>query len=324
MKFIQSILAFAVLFVSVSNAQDPEHSFKETYEVSVPAQLMISTSDGNIDVTSSPGNKIEVFFIATKNNEVLHITREELEKELILEVLHERNDLKITVKYRNEHLSFIPKDRIEVNFRINTPRETVTNLNTSDGNVSLDGLDGEQQCRTSDGNIRIDNVSGSVVGKTSDGDVSVRQVKGPVEIATSDGNINLSYITGDIESSTSDGNIVLANINGNTSAKTSDGNINFSELSGSFDGVTSDGNIRGNFVELKKQLTVRTGDGNIDITLPGQLGLDLDITGESLHIPLNNFSGRSDERVIRGKQNGGGIPVNLSASDGRVTLAYRP
>jgi DUF4097 and DUF4098 domain-containing protein YvlB len=116
---------------------------------------------------------------------------------------------------------------------------------------------------------------------------------------------------------------VLSKVDGNTSSKTSDGHITFEELSGSFTGITSDGNIRGNFVLLKGQLTVRTGDGNIDITLPDQLGLDLDITGESLHVPLNNFSGRSDEKIIRGKSNGGGIPVNLSASDGSVTLAYQ-
>ena len=73
---------------------------------------------------------------------------------------------------------------------------------------------------------------------------------------------------------------------------------------------------------LSKELTVRTGDGNISVTIPDKLGLDLDIKGESLDIPLNNFSGRSDENVIVGKSNGGGIPVNLSTS-GNVRLSYR-
>jgi DUF4097 and DUF4098 domain-containing protein YvlB len=124
-------------------------------------------------------------------------------------------------------------------------------------------------------------------------------------------------------SSTSDGNIRIINVDGNTSSKTSDGHITFDGLKGSFTGVTSDGNIRGSFAVLRKELIARTGDGNIDITIPDKVGLDLDIKGESLHVPLNSFSGRSDEDVIKGKANGGGIPVSLSTSDGSVTLAYR-
>ena len=323
MKKIQSLLAFCVLFVSVTNAQEVEHSFKETYDMSLPAQLMISSSDGNIDVIGSGGNEIQVFYIARRNNKVLKINREALEKELILEVSHDKNSLKITVKNRKEDFSFFSTDRIHVNFRIHVPKETLSDLKTSDGNISLAGLSGDQQCKTSDGNIRIANVAGNITGRTSDGDVSAKEIKGSVGIGTSDGNIELSNIVGDVVSSTSDGNIMLSNVEGNTSAKTSDGHITFKELSGSLTGSTTDGNIRGSFVQLKRQLTARTGDGNIDITIPDQLGLDLDINGESLHVPLNNFSGRSDERLIRGTSNGGGIPVKLSTSDGNVTLAYR-
>ena len=103
--------------------------------------------------------------------------------------------------------------------------------------------------------------------------------------------------------------------------KTSDGNINFKDLSGSLSASTSDGNVSGNLVRLTEELSVRTSDGDIRITVPSRLGLDLDIKGESLHVPLNNFSGRSDEKRIQGKSNGGGIPVTMSTS-GDVTLTY--
>ena len=323
MKKLQSLLVFCMLFVSATYAQEVEHSFKETYDMSLPVQLMVYSSDGNIDVVSSQGNKIEVFYVARRNNKVLKVSREAVEEELILEVTHDKNSLKIVVKNRKEDFSFFSTDRIHVNFRIHVPKETLSDLKTSDGNISLVGLTGDQQCKTSDGNIRIANVQGNITGRTSDGDISVNEVKGSVGISTSDGNVELNNIVGDVTSSTSDGNIMLTNVEGNTSAKTSDGHITFKELSGSLTGSTTDGNIRGNFVQLKRQLTARTGDGNIDITIPDQLGLDLDINGESLHVPLNNFSGKSDERYIRGTSNGGGIPVKLSTSDGNVTLAYR-
>jgi hypothetical protein len=312
-----------MLFASVGYAQSHEYSFKETYKMSLPAQLAISSSDGNIDVVPSEGNDIEVFYIVKRDNRLLKIDRKALEEELTLEVSHEANSLKITVKYPDDYFRGFSRNRMNVNFEIHTPTQTVCSLHTSDGNISLAGLKGNQELKTSDGNIRITNAAGNVTGRSSDGDVNVDDIKGSVETHTSDGNIDISNIVGDVLASTSDGNITISRAEGNTSLKTSDGHITFKELTGSFSGVTSDGNIKGSFIQLKKELTARTGDGNIDITIPDRMGLDLDIKGESLHVPLNSFSGRSDEDVIKGKANGGGIPVNLSTSDGSVTLAYR-
>lgn len=322
MKALPFLLAGA-LVASEAYGQEPESSFKETYNVSLPAQLSISSSDGNIEVKQSGGRDIEVFYIVRRNGKLLNIDRKALEEELKLEVVHDANTLKITVKYPDDHFHGFSMNRMEVSFEIHTPKETACDLATSDGNISLDGLAGDQHVRTSDGNISITNVNGDVTGKTSDGDIRADKVSGSVKVATSDGNIALTAIVGDIESSTSDGNISLANVQGNASSKTSDGHIDFKNLSGSFTGSTSDGNISGTFSQLKGNLTARTSDGNIDITIPAKMGLDLDIKAESMNVPLENFSGRSDKKVIQGKSNGGGIPVKLSSSDGRVSLAAR-
>jgi hypothetical protein len=75
-------------------------------------------------------------------------------------------------------------------------------------------------------------------------------------------------------------------------------------------------------VTLKKQLVVSTSDGNISITIPDKLGLDLDIRGEAIDVPLNNFTGKSDKKFIKGQSNGGGIAVSLSSSDGNVRVVY--
>lgn len=322
MKLLQTV-SLCLVCASGIYAQPPEYSFKETYDVSLPAQLVLSTSDGNIQVIPSSDHAIEVCYIARRNNKVLKIDRKALEEELTLEVLHEGNSVKISVKYPNENAWASSRDRIQVGFEIHAPTEAVCNLRTSDGNISLEGLTGAQQLKTSDGNIRVANVKGNVTGRTSDGEIDLSEINGSVEVSTSDGNVEISNIDGDVSASTSDGNIVLSDVQGNTSSKTSDGHITFNELSGSFTGTTSDGNIRGTFVQLKDKLTARTSDGNIDITIPRKVGLDLDIKGASLNVPLDNFSGRSDKEVIQGKSNGGGIPVKLFASDGKVSLASR-
>lgn len=323
MKIFVTFLAVSLLSLSVGIAQNKEYSFKEKYRVTLPAQLRVSSSDGNIEVVPSDGDEIEVFYIVKRNVTLLRVNKEDLDKELILNVVHSGNSLEITVKYKDEKWIGNDWNRMNIHFEIHTPKQTAVNLHTSDGNISITGLTGDQKCKTSDGHIDVTGVTGNITGNTSDGHVVINEIKGTVNVSTSDGNIKLNNIAGDVESSTSDGNIDIVSITGNITAKTSDGYITFKEVSGSFTGITSDGNIKGNLLKLNKGLSAKTGDGNIDITIPDKLGLDLDIKGESLHVPLDNFSGRSDEKYIQGKSNGGGIPVNLSTSDGNIRLTYR-
>lgn len=321
MKTLLSLITFTIVF-AISNTQDAQYSFKDSYELATPAQVSVSSSDGNIEAIAFEGKKTEVFYIVKKNNKLLNISRQELEKEVSLEVVQTGSDLSIVVKYKNEFSLFDWRDRMVVSFRLQVPRETACDLRSSDGNISMKGLTRNQKCRTSDGDVNIADIAGSVIASTSDGNITVKKVRGSVEVKTSDGNIHLEEITGDAKAGTSDGNIGVHKTSGNTSVKTSDGDIVFKDLSGSLTAHTSDGNISGNVLELKKELTVRTSDGNISVAIPDRLGLDLDIRGESLDVPLANFSGHSDEKVIKGKSNGGGIPINLSTS-GHVTLSFR-
>jgi DUF4097 and DUF4098 domain-containing protein YvlB len=257
-----------------------------------------------------------------KGPKLLKIDRNELEQEHIVESNKTSNSVQIRVRRRHENRSFNFEQTIGVHFKVYVPKETACLLKTSDGDISLSKLISDQECRTSDGSITIADVSGNVTGRTSDGDVRIKQIKGGVDVGTSDGNIVLAGVAGDVQASTSDGNIDLDKVNGNIVAKTSDGSIGFREISGSFRASTSDGNIKGNVTELKKELSLKTSDGNIDVRVPADLGLDLDIKAESIDVPFKNFTGKFDKKFVRGQSNGGGIPVVLSTSGGSVTLSY--
>jgi len=325
MKTIALLLITLVTILPETKAQHDDYSFKETYNVNSPVQLLVSSFDGNIEVSNSNENEIQVFYIARKNGRILKINREELEKEVILEVTPENNSLKINVKSKWENKAksiFQSTDEVHVSFKVLVPKQTNCDLHSSDGNIRIAGLTSSQQLKTSDGNIEIININGDVNGRTSDGNIRLNEIVGDVEVGTSDGNIAIERVKGSVISSTSDGNIELERVSGNINVKTSDGDIYFSNIEGSFKGITSDGNVKGNFTKLGNELTVRTGDGNITINIPDNLGLDLDISGESLNVPLKNFSGKSDKKSIHGKSNGGGIPVNLSTSDGHITLNH--
>jgi DUF4097 and DUF4098 domain-containing protein YvlB len=321
MKSLMALVAVILAAGVTGTAQDAKYSFKESFTLNSPSQVKISSSDGNIDVVAIPGTKTDVFFIVKKNNKLMNISRDQLEKEIDLDITQNGGNLTIAVKYKNEFNVMDWKDKLVVDFRIQVPPATACDLHTSDGNVKITGLKRNQMLVTSDGNVEIEDIQGDVKASTSDGNIRVEKVTGKVEVKSSDGNIILANVRGDANAGTSDGNISLNTVSGASFVKTSDGDIRFKDLSGSLNARTSDGNVTGNLLKLTNELTVKTSDGNIAVSIPSKLGLDLNIKGESLDVPLSNFSGKSEDDSIEGKINGGGIAVNLSTS-GNVSLSY--
>lgn len=313
-------LLVCTLVASAAGAQDARYSFKERFELSGSPQISVSSSDGDIEVVNIEGSNTDVFFIVRRHGKMIDITREALEKELNLTVEQSGSSLNITVKYPTS-LSGNWTNKLTVSFRIQTPSSSSCNLRTSDGNISVTGLGRDQKMRTSDGDIVAERIGGAVTAATSDGNITVTDAQGFVEAKTSDGNVRVRGALNGVNASTSDGNVSIVKSKGNLEAKTSDGDVNVEEVEGSLLASTSDGNIGGSISKLAGQLNARTSDGNISLTIPANLGLDLDVKGESLDIPLTNFTGKSDKKRILGQTNGGGIAVVLSTS-GNVALRY--
>lgn len=359
MKNIQLIL-LAICAVQPFDmaAQKQKFSFNEVYQVSDSPTLRVSASDGNVEVYPSDKNEIEVFYIVERNNQLLNITRRELEEDFTIEVSSGADYLEISIKEKYQYRLMDWRDRINVSFEIYTPFKTASDLHCSDGDIRLRGLRADQKLQSSDGDISVSNTNGKLYARTSDGDIYINQVVGDVEPITSDGDIELRDIEGNVDGRTSDGDVDLQDINGmvklvtsdgdvtadhiigdtrlvssdgdvrmsqcsgNMTMTTSDGAILFRNLEGSLKARTSDGQIKGNMLKLKANLELRTSDGSIAVTVPGAMGLDLLLRGETIRTALDNFSGTSKDHIVEGRVNGGGILVSLHASDGSVTLSY--
>jgi len=322
-------------------AQAPDdYSFKQSYEVSSPAEMYIKTNDGFIHCFSGNRDEIQVYFIVKKNGRVQNIDLSELEEQLDVDISNAGNSLEIEVTQRERNWITNWKDRYHVSFHIIAPKRTDCILRTSDGNIEMADFVGDQELRTSDGNIEAEGIAGMLSARTSDGNIVVHSINGDVSLQTSDGNIDVEniqgecrfrtsdgkivsrQIEGDVEAITSDGNIILENASGRHSARTSDGNIDFEDLEGGLLAQTSDGDIRGNLKVLSSRIALKTSDGDIDVTVPNGLGMDILLKGEDINTQLRDFSGDTKDHRIEGKIRGGGVEVELVTSDGDVSLNY--
>ena len=320
---MRSIVSISVLLFFASTlcqAQESKFSFEEQYNISVPANLEISTDDGDVQVFPGDDGVIKVFYSVHKSGIFVNITKEELEEYLIIDIKHSENMLDISVRNRNANNW---RDQYDVSFEIYTPVQTSCNLKTSDGDIRLSGLNTNQKCSTSDGDILVKKVNGNIDLHTSDGDINCYGIIGDMEMETSDGDIDAEGLQGEIQIVTSDGDILIKDALGAIFANTSDGDIIANDCSGSITASTSDGDIRGNFLKVTNKLSFITSDGDINIVVPKELGFNIKLKGETLRAELSDFTGKNSEHHIQGEINGGGIAIELITSDGTVILSYQ-
>jgi hypothetical protein len=147
-----------------------------------------------------------------------------------------------------------------------------------------------------------------------------------LNVHTDDGNVRVENVTGDLQFETGDGDVRLRDVEGSLHADTHDGNV---EVNGRFNLLslhTGDGNIDaevGAATAPQSGWLMRSGDGNIRLKLPDNLGADLDAhTGDgevNVGFPVT-ASGVGKENSFRGKINGGGVSIELRTGDGDIKV----
>jgi len=143
---------------------------------------------------------------------------------------------------------------------------------------------------TDDGSVRVDSVRGNLHLETGDGDVRLRDIEGSLLADTHDGKIEVS------------GRFSMLNLH------TGDGDI--------------DAEVNAESVPQPGWL-LRSGDGNIRLKLPDDLGADLDAhSGDGdVHVDFPAVDlDKGKDNSFRGKINGGGISIQVRTGDGDIRV----
>jgi DUF4097 and DUF4098 domain-containing protein YvlB len=177
-----------------------------------------------------------------------------------------------------------------LSIEVHMPRAADLNVDTGDGSVEAEAIIGNLDIHTGDGHIRVEGAKGSIRLRTGDGSIEGRDLDGKLEANTGDGHVTL------------DGRFDTLNI------KTGDGSINARANPGS---------------KLDAGWNVRTGDGSVEMSIPGDLQANIDATTNdgriSLGIPVT-VEGSMGTSQIHGKMNGGGQPLTIHTGDGSIHL----
>jgi len=306
--------------------------------------VFIGTSGGSIAVSGAAGEapRIEVY---VHGNGIGDLSRNEIKKRLdedyVVEVSVNNHELHALAKRKHDSgFNWDWRKQLNISFKIYVPKQVSSHLNTSGGSIRLDNLSGDEQFGTSGGSLHLEALTGVIKGETSGGSIEVsnsgndinletsggsihaENCQGKIHLETSGGSLHLQNLKGSINASTSGGSVQANNIEGELITGTSGGSVNLNQLSCSLEASTSGGSMHIEITKVGKYVKLDDSGGNIDLTLPGKQGLNLNLSANRINsASLSDFTGEWDKTHVKGTLNGGGVPVSVDAS-GRLNISF--
>jgi DUF4097 and DUF4098 domain-containing protein YvlB len=345
MKVIISFLfALSALTLHAQDTQKGLLYLTKSLSAESIKQVEAKTSGGGIEVSGVSASEARIEVYITENGHRGSYSKEEIQK-----MLTDDYDFSVTVSGNKLTATAKPKrnfqnwnDALSISYKIYVPTVCGTQLYTSGGGISISNLSGDEHFSTSGGGLEVKGLTGKISGHTSGGGIDISDSKDDIDMETSGGGIEASRCSGQIRLNTSGGSITLNDLNGNIRATTSGGNveaekitgelvthtsggnISLESMSGSLEASTSGGNIDVQLTATGKYVKLSNSGGSVSLQIPKGKGLDLDIHGDGIRTEgLSNFSGSMEKESINGTVNGGGMPVDIHAGSGGVTIALK-
>lgn len=339
---MKKLLFFLVLAsaTTVASAQDNKVPYltKALGADNVKA-VFVNTSGGSISVKGGEEARIEVYIVGNNNS---NLSKEEIAKRLqedyTLDITVNGGELHATAKQKHNISNW--RRSLSIGFKVYVNKATETNLNTSGGSISIANLTGSQNFETSGGSLSISGVNGVIKGETSGGSINIinsskdidlttsggsisaSNCQGSIKLETSGGSLKLDNLKGYVKAETSGGSVSGNNIDGELIAGTSGGSVNLTDIAGSVNATTSAGSIHVKMTRVDKYVKINGDAGHVDLQLPANKGLNLDIRGDRVSIAMNGkFEGQKEKKKVVGKINGGGSLVEVRG-DGNVSVTF--
>jgi DUF4097 and DUF4098 domain-containing protein YvlB len=275
----------------------------KSFTVKGRANVKVETNDGSVRVTTSDSKQVE-----------FHVEYQgyELGKNLRVDTRQDGDNVELVARITGHWgitLNWGGHNSRRFHIEVRMPREGDLNVNTGDGSVQVDTVNGTVNVHTGDGSVHANSLNGLIDLHTNDGSISVDNLKGDIKLRTGDGSIEARDLDGKVEADSGDGHIRLGGRFEALNIKTGDGSVDAKVLPGS---------------KMAASWSLRTGDGSVDLTLPSDFQADIDATTGDGHISLGiplTVEGMLGKSQIRGKMNGGGQALTIHTGDGSIRLS---
>ncbi|MBD3376480.1 DUF4097 family beta strand repeat protein [candidate division KSB1 bacterium] len=310
--------------IRVSHSEDVKKDFHESFPAEQGGKIHLEHGDGDVTIRpwSEPIIDVHVRYEISESG-----FRLGGERDFDVEFKQRGKDLYIVGREKHASgLVLISSTHRIYTYEIHAPEWVILELQGDDGEISIEGWQGEISLHVDDGRVDLRDIENeSIEIRTQDGDVMVRDCRSRLQIYGDDADVELVDVRVDARIRLQDGDIMVRDVEGpfniqtddgdcildrlkskEVSVRTSDGDIDLSireEQSPDIYITTDDGSVRlGLPKELSANINVNTDDGRITVAMPG-----LDVRDEQ----RNAFS--ADMRDGKGR-------IRINTSDGDVSI----
>ena len=212
-------IAGAALFaVAVATPQATKaEEWTKNYTVSGRAQVRVETNDGAVRVTTGGDQKQVQFLVDYEGFE--------MNKNLHIDSRQDGDSVEINARISG-HWGFSWGKGRRIKIEVRMPKDADLTVDTGDGSVETQSVNGRVKIHTGDGSVHAQAVSGNVDIDTGDGSITLDGAKGDIRLRTGDGHVEARDLDGKVDATSGDGHITVAGRLDALNIKTGDGSIN--------------------------------------------------------------------------------------------------
>lgn len=220
----------------------------QTYEIASLLDLTVESSNGYVVVESAEVTTVSVTAKLRSRADTLEKAEERVEA-LVVDMIQTGDNL--LLRYRSSDQPADVRRYSGVSFEVIVPALADVDVDTSNGAITIRGVEGELNLDTSNGAIDLSDVIGVVCADTSNGAIDITGFRGTLDLETSNGAIDIRDVEASVDARTSNGRIDFSGvlIGDDNDLRTSNGAIQVkvsADAAITFEASTSIGSISTN------------------------------------------------------------------------------
>ncbi len=189
-----------------------------------------------------------------------------------------------------------------VSYVLRVPAKVRAELETTNGQVTVQGLQAPLDVRTSNGRVEIRDQGAEARVRTSNGSVQLEAVQGNAEVTTSNARVEAHGVRGELRVHTSNGSVDARDVEGRTSIRTSNSRVVVQRLKGPATVESSNGSLLAE--RLDDDLRASTSNAGVEL---------IDVLGK---VDVRTSNGSLRAQGLNGKDRG----IRLQTSNASLIL----
>lgn len=255
----------------------------QTFELTGLLDLDVESSNGYVIVASAQTASVTVVAKLRSRGDTLEEAEQRVNA-IKLELSQAGNS--VMLRYRGADQAEDVRRHSGVSFEVTVPMQADVDVDTSNGAITLRGIEGDFNLDTSNGAIDLSDLVGIVHADTSNGRIDVNGFNGVLELETSNGAIDIDGAEAMVDARTSNGRIDFSGalVGDRHDLRTSNGAIQVTvprDASITFDASTSIGSISTNLALVGD---TEGRDWNAALNPPAMQTLNLRTSNGSIRI----------------------------------------